>query len=183
MTSDIHHNEQGKTLSRSDTEKRRLEHQAARVFLRCYEAEFGVPMRHIWHNEPAKPDTSCYCQNERLDLEIAHLYANESEAQLACGHTIENPLWRYLSDLSGLDLQQRLNTALTHLLRKKATRHYHSQRVWLVIRNASPLWHRGDILEVVEQLQQQGLAHQMTHFEQVWIVPDFEGQEALVRVK
>ena len=183
MTSDIHHNEQGKTLSRSDTEKRRLEHQAARVFLRCYEAEFGVPMRHIWHNEPAKPDTSCYCQNERLDLEIAHLYANESEAQLACGHAIENPLWRYLSDLSGLDLQQRLNTALTHLLRKKATRHYHSQRVWLVIRNASPLWQRGDILEVVGQLQQQGLAHQMTHFEQVWIVPDFEGQEALVRVK
>ena len=106
MTSDIHHDEQGKELSRSDTEKRRLEHQAARVFLRCYEAEFDIPMRHIWHNEPAKPDTSCYCRNERLDLEIAHLYANESEAQLACGRQTEDPLWRYLSDLSGLDVRQ-----------------------------------------------------------------------------
>ena len=182
MTSDIHHDEQGKALSRSDTEKRRLEHQAARVFLRRYEAEFGIRMRHIWHNEPSKPDTSCYCQNEQLDLEIAHLYANESEARLACGRSDSDPLWQYLSELGDIDLQQRLFLALKRLLKKKSTRFYHSDRVWLVIRNASPLWHRVDLVNAVQKLTGHA-SIDFRNFEHIWLIPDFDGQESLIRVK
>ena len=64
----------------SEQEKIALEHGAAKLFLRCYEKQFGVSMRNIWHNTPSKPDVSCYKGDERLDIEVAHLYASETEA-------------------------------------------------------------------------------------------------------
>ena len=70
------------------SEKIMLEHQAAKVFMRLYEQQFKQPMRHIWHNQPAKPDVSCYFAGERLDLEIAHLYGSEVEAMHILGRTL-----------------------------------------------------------------------------------------------
>ncbi|MFG1490414.1 hypothetical protein ABMA58_14280, partial [Oceanospirillum sp. HFRX-1_2] len=75
MTSDPRHTQTGSPVSHSDLEKRLLERDAARLFMRRYEQDFNEPMRHIWHNEPSKPDISCYFQGQPLDLEIAHLYA------------------------------------------------------------------------------------------------------------
>ena len=69
-------------------EKIKLEHEAARLFMRLYEQRFGITMRHIWHNEPARPDVSCYYDNQRLDLEIAHLYGSEAEAMQILGRSL-----------------------------------------------------------------------------------------------
>ena len=75
------------------SEKIRLEHEAARLFMRLYQRRYGVSMRHIWHNEPAKPDVSCYLEQQRLDLEIAHLYGSEAEAMQLLGRDL-SPLTR-----------------------------------------------------------------------------------------
>ena len=69
-------------------EKIQLEHEAARLFMRLYEQRFGVKMRHIWHNEPARPDVSCYYDEQKLDLEIAHLYGSEAEAMHILGREL-----------------------------------------------------------------------------------------------
>ena len=67
-------------LNNSEHEKLLLEHQAAKLFMRWYEHETGNPIRHLWHNRPAKPDVSCRFEGDRLDLEVAHLYGGEQEA-------------------------------------------------------------------------------------------------------
>lgn len=178
MTSDLNHSRDGSLLSDSQREKLKLEHEAARLFMRLYEGCFQVPIRHIWHNEPKKPDVSCYLGPDQLDLEIAHLYGSEAEAMLLLGRDLGEHTWQYLRELNLAQPDERLLTALNRLLASKAQKDYHSERVWLVIRNMNPLWTRDDFLRQLPQIHlPDGHA-----FEQVWLVADFRGETGLVRI-
>lgn len=187
MTSDIHHSNSGKSLNHSETIKRQLEREAAKHFMRLFERSYKTPMRHIWHNEPAKPDISCYLDGKSLDMEIAHLYASSSEAK-SITHQMQDSqqmqdakkgewdgnqeLFNYLADLADLDKVQRLKTALGRILFSKSQKTYDSKRVWLVIRNASPIWSFDDFLGVIPHI------YLLQHpFEKIWLLPDFEGQD------
>jgi len=187
MTSDIYHDDDGTPLTQSESIKRKLERDAARLFMRAYEQQFHSQIRHIWHNQPAKPDISCYLNGKALDLEIAHLYASEQEAQIASSDQAHNNeqsqyhgdehLWAYLAALSSMDSASRLHTALCRILESKARKHYNSKRCWLVIRNASPLWQHKDFCQVVSHL-----TIPANPFEQIWLVPDFPGEEPLIKL-
>ena len=178
MTSDLNFSSKGKPLSDSEKEKIRLEHEAARLFMRLYESCFEVPLRHIWHNEPKKPDVSCYLNKQKLDLEIAHLYGSEVEAMLVLGRNLGEATWRYLNELAATPPDERLLTALNRLLANKAEKNYHSKRVWLVIRNANPLWGRKDFLQRMDAI----CLPDNHPFEEVWVVADFAGQSGLVKI-
>ena len=192
MTSDIHHYDNGKPLNRSESIKRQIERDAARHFLRLYEHIYKMPMRNIWHNEPSKPDISCHLNGKPLDLEIAHLYASASEAKILTREIIhqvqgnesvvkasdkELELLNYLSDLVDMDSKQRLETALTRLLKSKSKKHYDSSRVWLVIRNASPLWKSKDFEQCINNFKMP-----KNPFEQIWLLPEFDGSEPPIRI-
>jgi hypothetical protein len=192
MTSDIHHYDNGKPLNRSESLKRKIERDAARYFLRWFESLYQIPMRNIWHNEPSKPDISCHLDGEPLDLEIAHLYASASEAKILTQEIIlqtqgteaavnandkELELLNYLADLVEMDSKLRLETALTRLLTNKAEKTYDSPRVWLVIRNASPLWKSKEFEQCIE-----GFNMPKNPFEQIWLLPEFDGSEPPIRI-
>jgi hypothetical protein len=109
--------------------------------MRWYEHKTGNPIRHLWHNRPAKPDVSCRFEGDRLDLEVAHLHGSEQEAMQI--------LKRELSDKTRQELQglkkttephARLLTALNRILFNKYFKRYKTQGVWLVIRNTHPAW-------------------------------------------
>lgn len=159
-------------------EKIQLEHEAARLFMRLYQRRFGVSMRHIWHNEPAKPDVSCYLEQRRLDLEIAHLYGSEAEAMQLLGRTISPQTKEALALLQSVPVQTRMLAALERLIMQKAHKKYDSERVWLVIRNTHPVWH-------AEHIQQ--FSHQMRlpdgqPFEQIWVVADYRGEHGIAAI-
>ncbi len=163
----------------SSEEKIALEHQAAKLFMRAYEKLSGQKIRHIWHNKPSKPDVSCKLENEQLDLEIAHLYGSELEAM--------SILQRDLSEQTRLELfkqrsqrntDQRLCLALEKILANKAGKHYDSERVWLVIRNAHPAWTAPIIAEKAPRLTMP----EKHPFEQIWIIGDFEGSTGIIRL-
>lgn len=202
MTSDIHHYDNGKPLNRSESTKRQLERDAAKHFLRLYEQMYHTPMRDIWHNEPSQPDISCHLNGQPLDLEIAHLYASTSEAKILSRETIKQvqsldapklsldkelrdkelsnkdlELINYLSELIEMNPQQRLVTALTRILNSKSQKSYDSSRVWLVIRNASPLWQAQDF----EQCRQHFSIPQ-NPFEQIWLLPEFDGSQQPIQL-
>ena len=158
-------------MSDSEAEKIALEHDAARRFLRAYERYYHIPMRHIWHNQPAKPDVSCYMESERLDIEIAHLYANEHEAMAVLGRPLSLDIQRQLAQLALNPDTEQLRYALSKLLSAKAAKSYDSKRVWLLIRNASTLWHHQDFLEVKPQL----VLAPGHPFEQIWLLTDWQG--------
>lgn len=163
-------------MKSSIDEKIELEHEAARVFMRLYQHKFGVKMRHIWHNEPAKPDVSCYLEQQRLDLEIAHLYGSEAEAMKILGRELKGGTLEALHSLAELPVAERLLQALDRLITNKAQKRYDSEKVWLVIRNAHPYWHAQE-LEQTPHLLKIPATHP---FEQIWLVADMTGQAGLL---
>ena len=144
--------------------------------MRLYEQRFGIAMRHIWHNEPARPDVSCYYDEQKLDLEIAHLYGSEAEAMHILGRELSTNTHKELMALLRTPAQHRLLTALNRLISNKADKNYHTERVWLVIRNANPLWTRRDILQHYKQLHMPKLHP----FEQIWLIGDMQGQSGIM---
>lgn len=159
-------------------EKIRLEHEAARLFMRLYQRQYQRPMRHIWHNEPAKPDVSCYLEGERLDLEIAHLYGSEAEAMAILGRSLGPNTRSALTALQQTEPASRMLAALERIIWQKAQKYYLSQRVWLVIRNTHPIWHAEDLtLWWAARPLPASLP-----FEQIWLLPDFRGELPLLQL-
>ncbi|TMN88362.1 hypothetical protein CWB72_13025 [Pseudoalteromonas phenolica] len=159
----------------SEQEKIELEHEAAKLILKCYEKAYGTPMRHIWHNEPRKPDVSCYQGDQKLDIEVAHLYASETEAMAVLGRPLSLSMQRELAVMSQAPSEQQLKVALGRLLNQKAKKSYQLERTWLLIRNASPIWHYDDFKNVQAQL-----SFPDTHpFEQIWLLCDFHHGDLL----
>jgi hypothetical protein len=163
----------------SNSEKILLEHEAAKLFMRWYEHDFGKPIRHIWHNQPIKPDVSCQLEGERLDIEVAHLYGSEQEAMQILGRALSDRTRQELRDLAMVaDPHSRLLNALNRILTNKSLKHYKSQRVWLVIRNAHPAW-GADEIKALQHRINVPVDHP---FEQIWIVGDFLGESGIVQL-
>ena len=163
----------------SKVEKLALEHEAAKLFMRAYELRFGIEVRHIWHNEPQRPDVSCYFADERLDLEIAHLYGSEAQAMEILGRELSAATRAELVVTDLLDeTEQKLVAALNRILAGKAQKHYDSERVWLVIRNANPAWDASDIRAAMGEIE----VPKHTPFEQIWMVGDWQGNSGIVKL-
>jgi len=157
-------------------EKIFLEHEAARIFMRLYEQRYHIQMRHIWHNAPARPDVSCYFDNQKLDLEIAHLYGSEAEAMHILGRALSQQTHMELLSLLRVPSEQRMLAALNRIITNKAEKYYDSERVWLVIRNANPLWRRSDMLTYCHRLS----IPAQHPFEQIWVVGDMQGTSGIL---
>lgn len=163
----------------SESEKIRLEHEAAKLFMRAYEAMFLTPFRHIWHNKPRKPDVSAYLGDKKIDLEIAHLYGTEAQAMYLLGRELSAKVAEELAQIESIeDLHAQLLDALNRILAGKAQKHYDSERVWLVIRNANPAWSADDIRASVGEIQ----VPESYPFEQIWILGDWFGESGIVRL-
>jgi len=150
----------------SEEEKIRLEHDAAKLFMRRYEQMFGVPMRHIWHNEPRKPDVSCYLDGKRLDLEIAHLYGSTEEAKQLLGKSLTGQTLQALEHLHKTPPTHRMLEALSRVLHSKSQKHYESQSVWLVIRNLNPKWQTSMFAEHLHLIE----TPKQHPFNQIWLL-------------
>ncbi|AZZ94155.1 MULTISPECIES: hypothetical protein [unclassified Hahella] len=165
-------------MTPGESEKLVLEHDAARLFMRCYERLTGTPIRHIWHNQPIKPDVSCFLNGERLDMEIAHLYGSEKEAMQLLGRDLDRNTLHELQMLEESDADGRLLRALNRILANKALKTYKSERVWLVIRNAHPAW-RADEIRGLQHCIQVPDSHP---FEQIWMVADMKAESGIVQL-
>lgn len=163
----------------SEEEKLKLEHDAAKLFMRQYEKSTGHHIRHIWHNQPKRPDVSCMLDGKRLDLEIAHLYGSSQEAVdiLKQGITTNTKHELELQETIA-DTNERLIGALNAILKNKASKIYDSERVWLVIRNAHPTWNCQSALVAMDKIK----IPSGYQFEQIWLVGDFKGESGIVRM-
>ena len=162
----------------SEQEKILLEHEAAKLFMRCYEHDTGKEIRHIWHNRPIRPDVSCQFEGERLDIEVAHLYGTEEEAMQILGRDLTQATRQALQELEQVAPDARLLNALNRILMNKSTHRYASKRVWLVIRNAHPGW----TAEAIVSLQHHIDVPVEHVFEQIWMVGDVAGKSGIVQL-
>lgn len=163
-------------LSSTD-EKIELEHQAAKLFMRRYEKLTGEEIRHIWHNKPNKPDVSCELEGQRLDIEIAHLYGSEAEAMKILKRNLTEKTREALQEQARCSsVHDRLLSALNRILENKAQKHYKTERVWLVIRNAHPAWTAEEITLLRDNIH----VPDGHPFEQIWIVADYQAKSGIV---
>ncbi|WP_371373209.1 hypothetical protein [Thalassotalea aquiviva] len=164
-------------MNQNQTEKLVLERQAAELFADCFAKQFGRKFRFVSHNAPQKPDVTCKLDNSFIDFEIAHLYGSQAEARHILGKSLDP---KTLQELFALeqhgDADERLVTALNRILDNKSTKQYDSHHVWLVIRNANPLWSKENVLTNVNKI----CVPQKHPFEQIWLIADFEGKTGLI---
>ncbi|XOV81352.1 MAG: hypothetical protein ACFHVJ_07330 [Aestuariibacter sp.] len=147
--------------------------------MRWYEKNTGNKIRHIWHNEPRKPDVSCYLDGERLDLEIAHLYGSSEEAMQILNRELTEETQAELEKQSLLsDTQERLLAALNRILANKSLKYYKTSQVWLVIRNANPGWSKEEIIALQDRIN----IPDDHPFQQIWIVCDMAGSTGIVQL-
>ena len=164
-------------FNQSQTEKLILERQAAELFSRCYQSQYQVPVSFVAHNVPQKPDVTCRVGERVLDIEIAHLYGSQAEAQLILGRSLDEKTQTELELLEAeQNTDERLVKALNSILANKAQKHYDSALVWLVIRNANPQWERKNIIDNLARIT----IPQGHPFEQIWLIGDFHGHTGLV---
>lgn len=168
-----------KRISKGALEKIELEHQATKLFMRAYEKLTGKMIRHIWHNKPRKPDTSCILDGKRLDLEVAHLYGSEEEAMALLGRDMPEKTRLALHLLTrSSEANVRLLAALNQVLLGKSQKRYKTDRAWLLIRNIHPEWDANNIIKLKDKIKMPE-----THpFEQIWIIGDAEGKSGIVRL-
>ena len=166
-------------INHSEQEKLKLEHEAAKFFMRAYEKQTGSVIRHLWHNPPDKPDTSCLLGGERLDLEIAHLYGSEAEARAFLGRDTNEYTLETLKELDeNSTSHDRLLEALNRILENKAKKTYRSKRVWLVIRNMHPQWNA----PLIEAAKGSIFVPNKHGFERIWIIGDIHGKSGVVQL-
>jgi len=160
-----------------ESEKLGLEHEAAKIFMHAYETLTGKAIRHIWHNKPRKPDTSCMLDGEHLDLEIAHLYGSELEAMKFLGRELsgQSKLDLHLME-SSTDSSDRLLIALNSILEKKSHKYYRSHRAWLVIRNVHTDWD----VEKIKKLFPDIIIPKSHPFNQIWVIGDVKRESGIV---
>ena len=163
----------------SEEEKLALEHDAARLFMRHYEALTGKKIRHLWHNQPIKPDVSCMLEGTKLDIEVAHLYGSEQEAMQILGrHLPEDTRQALIEQSIEENTNQRLLTALNRILKQKAGKRYKTKHVWLLIRNAHPEWDA----QIIKRLKHHICVPETHPFDQIWILGDFLGKSGILRL-
>jgi hypothetical protein len=166
-------------MNTSEMEKIALEHDAAKLFMRWYENDTGHAIRHIWHNQPIKPDVSCHLDGDKLDIEVAHLYGSEKEAMQILGRSLDAKTQKELVDLEQVEnTHDRLLRALNRILANKSQKTYKSKRVWLVIRNAHPAWTSDEIHSLQHHIE----VPARHPFEQIWMVGDMKGESGIVQL-
>jgi len=165
-------------LNNSQSEKITLERQAAEVFAQHYSQTKQCTVTFVSHNVPQKPDVTCCIGKAKIDLEIAHLYGSQAEAKHILGKSLDDKTLNELILLESFgDADSRLINALNRILANKAQKHYDSDEVWLVIRNANSNWHKSDVLKNLGKIQ----IPARHPFSQVWFIADLLGQTGMVQ--
>ena len=76
-----------------------------------------------------------------------------------------------------MDSKLRLETALTRLLTNKAKKTYDSTSVRILIPKTTPHWKSKEFERCIE-----GFNMPKNPFEQIWLLPEFDGSEPPIRI-
>jgi len=149
-------------------DKRRLEFYAVLYFIWDQRKN-----HHRWlifkeFSEPPDPDTYCLLNGEKVGIEVTHLFGDGQDAQKLLGKMTTPEEYQQLKENPALaPLTQSIPNAINRILEDKANHHY-GGKTWLVIRNAFPLWEKGDFETYLPEI----IIPRHHAFEEIWLVCD-----------
>jgi len=162
------------------TEKENLEIAAAEIFCNCYQKDTGTSAEFLRLNSPPLPDTTCKIGNTKIDLEIAHLYGSDVDAQRLLGRKRRVPFTEEtLKQQRLIPLNLRIPSELNYILKSKSKKTYESKIVWLVIRNGFPLWTKKDFENYMSEI----ILPKKHPFEKIWLICDSRGYSGILEIR
>ena len=91
------------------------------------------------------PDTKCDFDGNVMFIEVAHLYGITSDAKRLLGRTGKSyPSVMERKRARFTPLRVRIGQKFVEILQQKCKKTYATDSVWLLIRNANPLWSCSD---------------------------------------
>jgi hypothetical protein len=162
------------------TEKEKLELAAAHHFIGMYNASHKRPITFVSQARPPRADVCCRRSGKKFGMEIAHIYGSETDAKRLFQHNLRNPIsQRELLEDSLIPRNEKIINELNRILHKKSRNgRYADSRVWLVIRNAYPLWQKDDFLRHRKNID----LPDRHPFERIWLVCDASGESGLLKL-
>ena len=127
------------------SEKTELEKYAVIEFCKAYKEQHGKTITYVGQCAPPLPDTRCNLDGKTIFIEVAHLYGKTSDAKKLLGREGgSSPRAAEEKQARLTPLHIRIGGELTGILQQKFEKTYAADSVWLVVRNANPLWNCSD---------------------------------------
>ncbi len=129
------------------------------------------PGRHLEYKkccQPPRPDTRCTLAGEDVYIEVAHVYGPPSDAKRLLGrrgHSYPSEEEQQQARLT--PLSSRIGDSLARVLQSKCKKTYSTTPVWLLVRNANPLWTYADFQSY---LADKSIIFGEHPFEQIWLL-------------
>ena len=166
-------------MNHSIEEKRQWEKQAIEVFIDWFRTSGHLPLSFVSQNLPSKPDVTCMLGDEKVDIELAHLYGSQQDAIRILGKSVTNKMIDELEQMERQpSVEQRILHALNRILENKSHKHYDSENTWLVIRNAFPNWQCADFLHHLSRVCVP--AHHP--FKRIWLIGDLRAESGAIKL-
>ena len=151
------------------SQKADLEKFAATEFCKAYNQRHpGHHLTYVERCQPPLPDTRCTLADEDVYIEVAHVYGCPSDAKRLLGrqgHSYPGAAERQQARLT--PLSSRIGDNLARVLQCKCKKTYSAASVWLLVRNANPLWTYSDFQSYLADTNITPRAHP---FEQLWLL-------------
>ena len=150
------------------TEKQELEKDAV-IQLVSFLAK-RRPSLHIKFDtllDPPLPDARCIVNGSPVYVEVTHIYGTDADARRALGRKGRaEPTHAERLNSCVIPLRVRLFNPLNEVLRKKATKTYPVLPLWLLIRNALPIWREKHFREYLSDV----VVPESHPFQRIWFL-------------
>jgi hypothetical protein len=164
------------------SEKKNLEHSAIQKFASAM--SFGLRQNKLIitdfneRDEKGKPDTICRLGSKTIGVEIAHVYGSGLDAMKLLGRELSSAQNRALAQQAQIPLDYRIPNSLNRILSKKSKKHYSIEPVWLLIRNAFPIWTRADFVRYRGKI----VIPIHHRFERIWLLCGVDSRYGILRL-
>ena len=135
------------------SEKTELEKYAVIEFCKAYREQRKRDLVYVGQYAPPIPDTKCTLDGKIIFIEVAHLYGAKSDAKKLLGRrgrSSPSAAEEVKARLTPLNV--RIGGELSRILKKKSEKTYKGEPIWLLIRNANPLWDYSDFESYVSNM-------------------------------
>lgn len=148
-------------------EKQALEQGAIENFSTAYTEDAESTLQFVKLIEPPFPDGMCTLNGNNIYIEVGHIYGTTSDTKHLLARTGKSAPTKEGKKYSRLiPLNGRLINPLNRLLEKKSNKKYNGSPVWLLIRNAMPLWSKEDFQDHLNDI----IIPSNHPFDQIWLL-------------
>jgi len=156
------------------TTKQGIEYFGFKYFADWQQKEHHTAFDFERFGDSPEPDILAVRNGHNIGVEVATLYSSDYDAARLLGRIDDEDFKDELQKETMIPLE-RVYPRLTNLIAGKQEKEYSVSLLWLVIRNAFPLFAKQDFLCVAD-------SYDRGQFQEIWLVCDRSGSSGILRL-